>query len=722
MEKSLSSVLGVVKRRSLPALAAFVSVIGGAIAYLVVAPRVYQSSSRLMLDDKSVSVSELGRDITQVSSNGPGISPLADKAELIKSQRVLDKAIDIAFPQSQGKTSEKPVTVDELKQGLRVIIVPATNILELSYRSEDPALAAKMLNAVSMAMVEDNIKTITSEATKVRQFLEKEVPLANQQLLQAEAKENQYRQKSGIVSFEEQTKSLVESIAEVEDQERTLSAQLREIKARDASLQQITEAKNLNNAYASVRSGQDEEIKTLRAKLAELERKIIETRMRYTDAHPTVISLVGERNSLRALYQQELARVSSKNQPVSSNNVAGDSLSQELTSKLILNQIEGTAVSDKLKLLQDKKENLQTRLAQLPIKQQDLIVLTRKREEAATTLKFLQTKLEEARIAEAQKVSNIRVIEEAKPALLPSDPKPKVVLALATVFGTLLATSIVILLEIMDNTLRDASEAEDLLKLPLLGVLPRLPSKTLVLEPANRFLDNPGLVEPYRMLLKTLEFRNSDRIRVIVVSSSISGEGKSVVASHLAATAALLSWRTLIIDADLRRPVQHTLFNLAAKPGVTDVLEGNVSLLDAVQPTDIENLDVLTCGDLHGRPSQLLESTAMKSLVAEAAGNYDLVIIDTPPVCAAADAATLARDSDGLMLVTRPSITLKEMLSKSVAELTRSRIPVMGVVVNGMTSMTDKYYRYPVNGYQPRRHLASVGKTARNSLNGSRSR
>ena len=254
---------------------------------------------------------------------------------------------------------------------------------------------------------------------------------------------------------------------------------------------------------------------------------------------------------------------------------------------------------------------LKARVAQLPIKQQPLTALIRQREEAASTLKFLQSKLEEARLAQAQKVSNIRIIESAKVPESPSSPKKAVVLALATVFGGILATGIILLLELMDNTLRDGREAEELLNLPLLGVLPKLPAKTLVLEPSDRFLDQVGLVEPYRMLFKTLEFRSDDELQTIVVSSTISGEGKSVVVSHLAAVSAMLSRKTLVIDADLRRPVQHTLFNLPPKPGITEIIEGRRTLIDAIQKTDVDNLDVLTCGELHGRPSQLLESVEL---------------------------------------------------------------------------------------------------------------
>jgi len=718
MEKGISSLLMVLKRRSVPALATFAAVISGAFAYLSVAPNVYQAHARLMLTGKQVSVSELGRDLTQVGNAVPGgSSPLADRAELVKSQRVLEKAISIFNSQYAQSTEDKPLGGEEelvgeyLRKDLSVKIVPATNILKLSYENKDPLLAASLLNAVSAAMVEYDIKAISSEATKVKEFLEnKQVPMARAKLQQAEAAENRYRQASGIVSFSQQTESLVKNLASLEQEERTLTALLQQARSQSASLQGITDAGSLGSAYSSVRSGMDEEISKMRANLAELEQQLVEARLRFTENHPQLIQLVEKRDALRQMYQQELARVSSSSKAVAADKIASDKLSQDFTSKLITNEIERLAIERKLATVQAQTSDLQARLAQLPIKQQPLTTLMRQREEAASRLKFLQSKLEEARIAQAQKVSNIRIIESAKVPKLPSSPKKTVVLGLAAFFGGILATGVILLLELMDNTLRDAREAEEILNLPLLGVLPRLPGKTLVLEPADRFLDEVGLVEPYRMLFKTLEFR-SNVLDKIVVSSTISGEGKSVVVSHLAAVSAMLSRKTLIIDADLRRPVQHTLFNLAPKPGITEIIEGGRSLYAAIQKTNVENLDVLTCGELQGRPSQLLESPMMKSILEEAAKEYDLVVIDTPPISACADASTLGKQSDGVVLVTRPSFTNKEMLQRAVSELTSNQIPILGVVVNGMSSLTEKYYRYPVKSYQPTRHLTTGGRS-----------
>ncbi|ABA20476.1 Lipopolysaccharide biosynthesis [Trichormus variabilis ATCC 29413] len=726
MGKGISTLLGVLGRRGFPAVTVFASVIGASFAYLAVTPRLYETSARLMLDDKKASVSELGRDLTQINSTAIGRNPLADQAELLKSQTVLQLAISKLNPPIKDSSTQKPLTASDIRSNLKVIIVPATNILDLRYQSPNPNQAAQILNAVSQAMVEENIKTISSEATKVREFLAEKVPIARQRLLQAELAETKYRQQSGVVATDDQTRSLVNSLAELENQERILAVQLQETRSRDASLRQVTDAKNINTAYASVREGQDEQLKVLRTKLTDIETKLIEARTKYQEAHPTVLDLVQQRDEIRALYGQQMARVSSSNQTANFNNLSNDQISQTLISDLITNDITRLAVENKLNAIQKMRANIQSRLALIPIQQQPLTVLTRQREEAAESLKFLQSKLEEAQIAEAQKVSNIRIIETAVAPELPTSPKRTVVLVIAGFFGSILAVGLVLLLELMDNTLRDATEAEELLQLPLLGVLPRLPATKLSLEPAEQFLDDLGLVEPYRMLLKNLEFRNVDNLQVIVVSSPLAGEGKSVIVSHLAAVSAMLSRRTLIIDADLRKPSQHTLFNLPPRPGITDVIDGTRPLLSAVQSTTIENLSVLTCGELRGRPSQILESAAMKALVAEAAQRYDLVIIDTPPLSACADASTLSQMSDGVILTTRPGFTLKEVLQRAVSELNQNRIPVLGVVVNGMTSGTEKYYRYPSEEYpsilsRPLRRLTSLGSSARNSANDSRS-
>jgi capsular exopolysaccharide synthesis family protein len=711
MNNSIVSILTVLRRRSLPAIATFAAVITGAVYYLNVTPRMYETSARLILDNKLASVSELGRDLTNSSGGSVGSSPLADQAELVKSQPVLASAIAKVSSQSQVNSSQTIPAPNNLRENLQVKIVPATNILELNYKNQDPVLAAKLLNAIAKAMVEENMKTIKAEATKIKEFLEKyELPNARKNLLEADAVEKTYRRESGIVSYEEQSKSLVESLASLEEQERNLLIQLQEARSQEISLQEITKTRNPNNAYAAVRSGQNEQLKKLRGKLLDLEQQLTETRSRFTEDHPSLISLSQERDAIERLYQQELDKVSSSNQAVLPNdNIAAEQLSQDLTSQLITNRIQKSAIENKLKTVQNELANLQKRITELPVKQQNLASIVRKRQEAESSLKFLQSKLEEARIAEAQKISNIRTIETATVPTSPTSPKPTIVLVLATVFGGILATGVMILLEVMDNTLKNAAEAEELLELPLLGILPPLPTKKLKLQFARTYTKHIQFVEPYRNLFKTLD-GGIQKPRLIVVSSTSSGEGKSVVTSHLAAVSAMLSRRTLIIDANLQKPVQHKLFNLDPTVGITDVIDGKKSLMEAVQPTNIDRLDVLTYGKPHDRPLQLLESAKIDAMLAEATNKYDLVIIDTGSLSDSPDAAILSRNSDGLIIVTRPSFTRKEILQKTVSELLKSRIPLLGVVINDqMISVNEKYYHSSaITSYQPVKSLAGL--------------
>jgi len=696
MSESISSSLpSVLRRRRWSAIATFVSVICGSLAYLIVTPRQYETSARLMLDEKRVSISELGRDLTQLPSGGPSDpSPIATQAELVKSQRVLNRALNQVFPQGAGNLSRDTLTTEKLSQGLKVKTVPATNILELSYRDQDPTLAARLLNAVLQALVEESAEAIRSQARSVRVFLEAEIPNRRTELDQAEAAENKYRQTSGVISLADQTRSQVDSLATLENQERTLSAQLQQATARDSSISKITDVGTLKGAYTAARIGQDEELKNLRAKLAELEAKVIYSRVHLKEGNPVLLTLLEQRDATRALYTQQLSRVLSRNQAYSPVT-ASDELSQNLLTKLIVGETERSALEQQLKVVQTQRANLQTRLAQLPIKQQPLAALTRRRQEAEVALKLLQGKLEEARIAEAQLVGNIRVIERAQLPLVSTWPKRSVVLVVANVAGLILAVGVVLLLEKMDNTLRDSSEVKKLVKLPVLGVLPILPTKSLLLE-AELFLES-GLIEPYRTLLRTIEFRRTIKgLRLVVVSSTASGEGKSVVVSHLALASAMLFRRTLIIDADWRCPSQHKLFNLAAKPGLTDVIDEYTTVAAAAQQTSIKHLSVLTTGEQRLNSSQFLESSRMRTLLEEVKSDYDLVIVDTAPVTSCVDATSLSYDSDGLILVARPNLTLRDALVQAVSELTDNHVNILGVAVNGTTNETKNYYRYPL--------------------------
>ena len=673
----MPSLTPVLKRNFWNAFATFAAVVGASALYLRVTPPVYESSARLILDERRVSVSELGQALAANSTAG-NASPIATQAELITSERVLKRAVGMLEPRS---ASEKPLpSVGELSGAIRVKIVPATSILELSYKNPDPKLAAEVLNAVSQAAVQESGESIRQQASSVREFVETRVPQQQANLEQAELAESRFKEANGIVALDAQDTSLVNSLATIEDQGRTLSAQLAESQRKSGLLQGVIGVNNVQTAYLASRAGQDDELKTLRGKLTDLEAQVIDARSRLGDQHPDLLALMQKRDETRSLYTQSLGRIVPGQQGLASGKVAADDLSRALISNYITGEVERSALQDKLNTVTQQQQPLRDRLSTLPAKQRVLSNLMRRREQEAATLKLLQNKLEEARVAEAQLVSNVRIVGLAAVPASPASPKPFLGLMLGSAAGAVLAIGVILIGELLNTKIGSAAEAESQLKLPVLGVLTdRLPA--LKAGQLERFLNNPAAVEPYRRLLKTLELNSSNPLKSVLITSSVAGEGKSNVAARLAMVAAMLSRRTLLIDADLSHPLQHQFFDVPDQPGLTDAVSENLPLQSVVLPTAIENLNLLPHGQWFNRPAQVLEASAMKTLMTQAMAQYDLVIIDTSPVSRYADAMTLNEYTDGMVLVVRPEFTPKAIALQTTADLQKSGSSVLGTVV-----------------------------------------
>jgi polysaccharide biosynthesis transport protein len=667
----------VIKRNFWNALAAFASAVGASLVYLVITQPLYQASSRLILDERRTSVSELGRNLAAAPVPG-NANPIATQAELVTSKQLIVRSLSLI--QNVDRVQKPLPTADDVKGRLQVKILPATNILEVIYQNPNPRMAAEVVNAIARATVQESGESIRREAFSVRQFIESQIPQQEGKLQRAEAEESRFKASRGIISIDTQSNSLVASLTTIEDQERTLIAQLQESQLKNKRLQRVTGVDGVESAYISSRVGQDEELKDLRRRLSEMDAQVADKSSRLADQNPEMLDLIQKRDETRALYMQKLARVNPRNQAIS-GTMASDDLSRNLMATYITGEVDRSAMSEKLKALENQRRSLQASIAQLPTVQRILNTLVRRRETEAEALKVLKNNLEQARIAEAQLVSNVRIIGLATPPLAPNSPKPRSILLLGAVFGFISAICVVLLGEMLRNTVGSGREAETQLKLPVLSTLPRL-SPELDQELLESFLDNSIAIEPYRKLIKTLETSSENKLQAILLSSIVDEEGKSNVAARLASVSAMLSRRTLLIDADLNRPLQQSFFNLPAIPGLIDVVSGGVSLLSAVKSTSIPNLDVLTTGQWLKRPAQILEAIAMQTLLKEAKNIYDLVIIDTSAVSLYSDVMTLSQQTNGLVLVVRPEITPKAIALQTIAELNGCGTKILGMVIN----------------------------------------
>ncbi|MGM8213842.1 CpsD/CapB family tyrosine-protein kinase [Virgibacillus sp. W0430] len=201
--------------------------------------------------------------------------------------------------------------------------------------------------------------------------------------------------------------------------------------------------------------------------------------------------------------------------------------------------------------------------------------------------------------------------------------------------------------------------------------------------------------EQYRTIRTNLQFAAvDDELQAFLVTSSEPAAGKSMTVANLAVTYAQQGKKTLLIDADLRKPTVHYTFRLDNLRGLSNILVGESTLEDAIVSSDVENLDVISCGPIPPNPSELLASKKMQALLSQAKELYDVVIFDTPPVLAVADAQILANIVDGSLLIVRSNVTEYEAAEKSKEILEGARGKLLGVVLNDRDKAKSNYYYY----------------------------
>jgi len=283
------------------------------------------------------------------------------------------------------------------------------------------------------------------------------------------------------------------------------------------------------------------------------------------------------------------------------------------------------------------------------------------------------------------------IVDNAALPQSPTSPQPMRNLVLAAVLGLLLGLGAAILRELMDSSIKSRKDVTDAAGLPVMGNIGY--DSTAAKRPLVTSLDlrNPRL-EAFRVLRTNMQFVDVDNdSRVYTVTSSVPDEGKTTTSTNLAIMIAQAGQRVLLIEGDLRRPRIHLNSQLEQAVGLTTVLVGRTNLEDAVQKCEVPNLSVLTSGMLPPNPAELLQSRAMGEVIEKARKSYDVVIIDAPPLLPVTDAALLATQSDGALIVVRHGRTTKEQLHHAVERLSAVGGRSLGVVLNMVPGRSTGY-------------------------------
>jgi capsular exopolysaccharide synthesis family protein len=332
--------------------------------------------------------------------------------------------------------------------------------------------------------------------------------------------------------------------------------------------------------------------------------------------------------------------------------------------------------------------------------------------EVATAQQLYATllgELQRARIAESSEAGYVTVIDSATQPFAPISPNRRRIFLTALIFGAILGLGAAVVLENLDDSVKSPDEVRDQFGLPVVGTIPGIKDSDVPGENgvevarrlATHFDPRSPVAEAYRSLRTNLAFaRAHEAMRVLVLTSPGPADGKSTTVANLAITFAQQGQRTLLVDGDLRRAVLDRMFKVPRSPGLTDVLVGRAQLRDVIHPTEIDHLSVVGSGPFPPNPSELLGSNAMRDVLRYAQGEFDIVLIDSPPLLAVTDAAVLATMADGAILVIRVGETAKAAVRRAIAQLHTVHGRIVGAVLNdvdlrsGAFSGSYGYYYY----------------------------
>ena len=438
--------------------------------------------------------------------------------------------------------------------------------------------------------------------------------------------------------------------------------------------------------------GKDEQVSSLRKSINANNTKLAALRTRYRDRHPKVLQILTE-------IQADTQKVKDESERAYRTLLA----EAERVKSLEANSLEKYKESEKkMFTLGDAKV------------QHDIMMQKMKRVE--TIYDTILSKAKEFDIGTKDLFQNLKIVELATLSVKPARPNKTLALASSILAGLGLALVGAFFISYLDDSIKSQEDVENILHVPFLGYIPNIKSTSVVERDLQAHLHpTSSSAEGFRTLRAAISLiRNSERMKVIAVTSTIPSEGKSLVASNLAIVTAQTGLRTVLVDADLRRPSVHKAFQLQRLTGLTSYLTERVSSIgDITHSSVVANLDIICCGSTPSNPSELISSRRMVQFLEELSKRYDRIILDCPPVSAVADPLVVGAMADGIVFVTKFNKIRKGHAVRSIQRIQDSGINIIGLVLNDIDFEGKDSYYYSYHYYQNRYYASHYsGKIA----------
>jgi succinoglycan biosynthesis transport protein ExoP len=601
--------------------------------------------------------------------------------------------------------------IGAFRQGLEVIPIHSTRLVEVRFSSPDPRLAAEIVNGLVKTYIEQNYKSRYESTMQAADWISKQLADLQIKVETSQEKLVRYEKEHEIVGVDEKQNIITSKLEE-------LNKQLTAAETDRIQREAVYELTLSQNPEALSTLAQNDYLQKLRAQEEELQSQYAETNLHFGSAYPTVVELRERIHHVEAAINTEIKWTIDRTK----NDYLG-----ALQREKMLRQV-----------FEQQKQEANT-LNESAI---EYNLLKRDAESNRQLYDGLLQKLKEAGISAGLNSSNIHIVDAARVPVTPAKPDIKRNLEMALLLGLAMGIGLVFLLEAMDTTVRTPEQVEVLSGLPSLGIVPKtlrlsdetkdVPRLLAVGSNNSNGRDNLSLVthlrpnsqvsESYRALRTSILLSSLGAPpKAILVTSALPQEGKTTTSINAAISLAQYGRRVLLIDADLRRPGIHVALGIKQVAGLSNLLAGSaVEGSVIISYAQVPNLSVLPAGPTPPHPAELLGSGLMKNLLTQWREEYDHIVLDSPPAISVTDAVLLSSEVDRVILVIRSGETTKAALRR-VCELFRQvNANVMGVVVNAfdLKSPDHYYYNYSATESGSYYHDESVQTESRGAKSG----
>ena len=707
--------LSAIKRRSLLVIVIAAAVTSATAYWSKTRPPIYQGQFQILIEPVTAE-SEV---VSAIAGNNPGVQAQelgetqASKAvidyptqiEVLLSRKLLMPVVENLKPQLPG------IGYGKLKSRIEIKRIASgkqqTKILQINYQGSDSEEVQLVLDALSKHYISYSLNERQTNLRRAMQFVDAQLPKVQLQVRQIEGAVQKFRERYSLVDPSTQSSQISAQLSGIQQKELDNQAQLMETRRLYSALQgqlQLQPKTAEAGAVLSDAPGYQQIADQLRQTEADLAAASADL----TPDHPTVIALQEKRDKLDPLLRQRAQQALGTDL---FSEVKGsqflpyqDSLRKSLSTQLVDASIQIQVLETQRQAIAEAKAILAQQMRQLPALTRQYETLQRQLQIASANLSKFLEKREELQINAARQEVPWELVS------LPTQSQGAITLSrdlmLGSLLGILLGIGTAILLDNLGDVIHRTEDLRAEVKQPLLGVIPlqedltspalpdmndsllgMAPQEQQGLEEQlipSKYSFSP-LLEAFRSLASQLRLLDPDTpVRSLTISSSLPGEGKTTVAVHLAQAAAALGQKVLLVDADLRAPSLSSVLGLPIAPGLSDIIATDLSVREVVHKLPHENnLSVITAGIPPVDPTRCLASKRMKDLVENFSADYDLVIYDAPPL-GLADVTLLGTQTEGLIVVARLGMVHRASLRDQLRNLNTSKVPVWGIVANGV--------------------------------------